>query len=147
VSLAEKLAIESALRAKLAQVQGEIKKETAAINKSAQPWDPNRDRVPLAEAQARADSVAAAFGLAAARPYGGEEPLDYKIRMAKSFQQYAADPSLREVDLTELAAANPTVCNRFIETIYNDAMAYAEAPASVPSCQMREIVRADQSGR
>jgi hypothetical protein len=145
MSLAEDLALAAGLRQRLAELERGIKTESAKLNKSAEPWDPNANRAQYAAAQSRADSVAAAFGQSAPPPMGGEGLLEYRVRLANSFKRFSKN--IQDIDLNELAASSPKAFSNLESDVYNDAMAYASSPSSVPALQLREVVKSDQSGR
>ena len=96
----------------------------------------------IADAQARADSVAAAFGESASRPIQGETPRAYRIRLAASFKKHS--PDWKDVDL---AKADDAVLSLAEKGIYADALKVAQAPATVPAGVLRERVRMDDTGR
>jgi hypothetical protein len=145
MSLAEDIKLAAMMRQRLAELERGIKTESAKLNKNAEPWNPERDRAELARAQARCDSIAALFGSSAPRPMAGEGVIEYRVRLANSLKGYSKN--VRDIDLAETAAASPKAFSNLETEIYNDAMAYASSPASVPQCAMREIVTRDQSGR
>lgn len=99
----------------------------------------------MADAQGRADSAGNALGLApaATRPLLGEKPGDYRRRMASQFKKHS--PQWAGVDIKSLT---DTQAFSIAEaTIYNDAQAHAKKPSEVPAGQLREIKRADATGR
>jgi hypothetical protein len=145
MSLAEDIALAGMMRQRLAELERGIKTESAKLNKNAALWDPNKDREKFAAAQARCDAVAATFGSQAAPPMGGEDLLDYRVRLANSFKSYSKN--VKDVDLTELATASPKAFENLEAEVYQDALAFANAPASVPALQLRTVVKKDESGR
>jgi len=94
------------------------------------------------DAQARADSVAQAFGDSAPRPMKGESLLTYRKRLLKKYQTHSN--TWKSVDLGPmsgdvLAIAEPQ--------IYNDAMIAAKNPTDLPEDTLREVITTDRTGR
>jgi 8-oxo-dGTP pyrophosphatase MutT (NUDIX family) len=101
------------------------------------------DRAAYADAQARADSVYAAFGDAAPRPLQGEGLMAYRRRLARKLQPHSA--AWKDVKLDALGdAAALTVAEG---QIYADAAKAARNPVDLPNGQLMEITRTDATGR
>ena len=101
------------------------------------------EREELSEAQAKADSVANAFGERASAPMAGETPLGYRKRLASKFKVHSKQYA--EIDLN--AVADSALFGIIEKSIYADAQAAAFSPATVVPNQLRPIVRADATGR
>ena len=86
----------------------------------------------LSAAQAKADSVAHAFGDKAPAPMMGEKPLSYRRRVADMFKKYSAD--WKDMDLSVLGSSLG-IAER---AIYADAMSAANMPASYGEGVLRE---------
>ena len=86
----------------------------------------------LSAAQAKADSVAHAFGDKAPAPMMGEKPLSYRRRVADMFKKYSAD--WKDMDLSVLGNSLG-IAER---AIYADAMSAANMPASYGEGVLRE---------
>lgn len=97
---------------------------------------PDEERTLFASAQARADSIAQAFGDAAPRPLSGETLLDYRKRLVKKFQAHS--PAWKAVDLGKV---DGTVLEVAETGIYADAMTAARSPTDVPFGKLREVRR------
>lgn len=96
----------------------------------------------MADAQARADSVAMAFGKSASRPLSGETLLAYRRRLARDFQRHSAP--WKDVNLSTLPADAFAIAEG---AIYADAQHAAESPVDLPAGELREVKRRDQAGR
>lgn len=118
------------LRQKLADMEGKMPKELS-----------DSDYATMADAQARADEVAQAFGDQAPRPLSGESPLAYRKRLAGKFKSNSA--AWKEVDLSLL----PDAAFGIAETqIYADALQVAKSPVTVPPGELRKVQRRLDSG-
>lgn len=93
------------------------------------------DYASMAEAQARADSVAHAFGDAAPRPLQGEDLMAYRKRLAVKFQGHSQ--AWKGVDLNGISDA--TAIGIAEKQIYADAMAAAMSPDAPEGGGLREI--------
>lgn len=101
------------------------------------------EREELSEAQAKADSVANAFGERASAPMAGETPLAYRRRLASKFKAHSKEYAT--IDLN--AVADSALFGIIEKSIYADAQAAAFSPATIVPNQLRPIVRADATGR
>lgn len=101
------------------------------------------EREELSEAQAKADSVANAFGERASAPMAGETPLAYRRRLASKFKAHSKEYA--SIDLN--AVADSALFGIIEKSIYADAQTAAYSPATVVPNQVRAIVRADATGR
>lgn len=138
----EKMALEKAEEAKKdAEMEG-IKKKIADMDEKMPKEMSDSDYAEMADAQAKADSVASAFGTSASRPLNGEGLLAYRKRMARGFQKHSK--TWGEVDVYVL----PKSAFEIAETqIYADAMQAARTPTDLPLGQLREIRQTDRAGR
>lgn len=96
----------------------------------------------MADAHAKADSVASAFGERAASPIPGETPLAYRRRLLGKIKDHSAD--WKDADLSKLDSVSFAVAEK---NIYAAAMIAANAPVTDLSHGLREIVRTDEAGR
>jgi hypothetical protein len=94
-------------------------------------------------AQARADVVAKALGLAAPPPLIGESLFDYRCRLVLPYLKHSAH--YKSADLSKVA--DPTAFNAAEDSIYADAMTEAEHPSTFKPGQLRTIATPDASGR
>ncbi len=130
---AERMAKEKAdsdLRLEIAELRSRIPTELS-----------DADRNELADAQIKADSVFSAFGQRAPSPVSGEKPLAYRRRLLVKLQEHS--PDFKGVDLSAIADAQ--LLNIAEKQIYADAQ--SAASLSVGPGQLREIKRADATGR
>jgi len=100
------------------------------------------DRAAMADAQAKADSVYAAFGDSAPRPLQGETLLAYRKRLAAKMQ-----PHCKAFKDVNLSACDATVLNAIEAQIYADAQVAASSPAAVPAGVLMERTTQDATGR
>ena len=99
---------------------------------------PDSDAAEMAGAQARGDSIASLFGERAPRPFSGENPTAYRLRVLRAFQKHS--PVWKDADLDKICA--DSVALGVIEKqVYADAQANARNPAAIPLGELREIVR------
>jgi len=104
---------------------------------------PEAERGRFVEAQARADRVAQAFGDTAPRWLNGESLLQYRRRLARTFQHHSGD--WKGVDLSRIAdEAALDIAER---RIYADAMEAALHPADTSTPFLRPISETDRAGR
>ena len=103
----------------------------------------DEDRAKFADAQARADSVALAWGKQAPPPMSGEALINYRVRLADQFKEHAKDWA--EVDLIGLPERVLDTAER---VIYADAMQAALHPVEVGEAMvLRPIQKRDAAGR
>ena len=102
---------------------------------------PESDAAAIADEQARADAVHAAFGTRAPRPLDGETTADYQIRMARGFQRHSK--RWKDTNLGVLDAATRTVV---VGDIYNDAVVASKSDEHIPAGQLVPFRRTNESG-
>lgn len=96
-----------------------------------------------ADAQARADSVYAAFGDSAPRALQGESLMAYRRRLVRSLQKHST--AWKDVKLEAIGDAQALAV---AETqIYADAAHAARNPVDLPGGKLQEITRTDATGR
>lgn len=130
---AEKMAKEKAdsqLRQEIAELRSRIPTELS-----------DEERNEVAEAQVKADSVFSSFGKRAPIPLSGEKPMAYRRRLMIQLQEHS--PDYKAVDLS--AIADSQLLSTAEKHIYADAQ--KAASLSVGHGQLREIKRADATGR
>ncbi|EIY2678537.1 NUDIX domain-containing protein [Raoultella planticola] len=130
---AEKMAKEKAdsqLRQEIAELRSRIPTELS-----------DEERNEVAEAQVKADSVFSSFGKRAPIPLSGEKPMAYRRRLMIQLQEHS--PDYKSVDLS--AIADSQLLSTAEKHIYADAQ--KAASLSVGPGQLREIKRADATGR
>jgi len=96
-----------------------------------------------ADAQAKADSVFAAFGKAASRPLAGEALLSYRKRLLRGLQAYS--DSYKEVNLNSIKDA--ALLNLAEKQIFADALSAAKSPMVFAADQLIEVNEKDRAGR
>ncbi|HBV9606243.1 TPA: NUDIX domain-containing protein [Klebsiella pneumoniae] len=101
----------------------------------------DEERNEVAEAQVKADSVFSSFGKRAPIPLSGENPMAYRRRLMIQLQEHS--PDYKAVDLS--AIADSQLLSTAEKHIYADAQ--KAASLSVGPGQLREIKRADATGR
>lgn len=142
----ERLAIE---RARGTDVDGienskadsELKRQIEELRSRIPTELSDAERNEVADAQVKADSVFSSYGKRAPMPLHGEKPMAYRRRMMVQLQQHSAD--YKDVDLSAIADAQ--VLKIAEKQIYADAQ--ASASLSIGAGQLREIKRADATGR
>lgn len=122
------------LRSKIAAMESRLANITRPLSAT--------DRDQLAGAQARADSLAQAFGDSVSPPLHGERPIEYRKRLAEKFKKHSAAMKNEKFDgLSDGAFAIVE------ERIYADAQAAARSPAQMPAGRLMQHVRRDSAGR
>lgn len=104
----------AALKDKVDEMEGKIPKDLT-----------DEDAAAMADAQSKADSVYMALGQSAPRPAAGETPLAYHRRALKGVISHSK--TFKDVDLTKFDAVTLKAVG---ETVYNDAMVFANSPAA-----------------
>ncbi|MFJ5338355.1 NUDIX domain-containing protein [Pectobacterium sp. CHL-2024] len=123
------------------KADSELRREIAALKSRIPTELTDEERNEVADAQVKADSVFSSFGRRAPAPLSGEKPLAYRRRMAIQLQEHS--PDFKTADLSSIADASMF---SFAERqIYADAQ--AAASLSVGPGMLREIKRADATGR
>ena len=133
------------------EVKDDKRADSAAIDKlvaarvaAAMPKElSDADRQLIAEAQARADSVASMFGERATAPLFGESPRAYRRRLAAQFQPKSAEWS--KVKLAEIK--DDAMFDIAESRIYADAQAASMSPGAFSGESLREIIKTDAAGR
>jgi hypothetical protein len=100
-----------------------------------------RESEERAQAQARADSAAQAFGESAPPPMTAERAFDYRKRLLRPFQKHSA--TFKEVDLYTVSDA--ATLAGIESVIYADAVKASKSP-EVLNGFMRQIKRTNDSG-
>ncbi|MFU0872691.1 NUDIX hydrolase [Kluyvera sichuanensis] len=123
------------------KADSDLRREIAELKTRIPTELSDEERNELADAQVKADSVFAAFGNRAPQPLAGEKPMAYRRRLMVQLQEHSAD--YKGVDLSAIADAQ--VLKIAEKQIYADAQ--SAASLSVGPGQLREIKRADATGR
>lgn len=118
----------------------DVRKRIDAVEKMIPKQMSDADYAAMADVQARADSVAQAFGDSAPRPLQGEDIGAYRRRLAKKFQAHSE--RAKEVNL--MAIHDEAGFALFEDMIYNDAQAAALKPTDLAHGELRPITRTDQ---
>ena len=95
-----------------------------------------------ADAQHRADSVAAMFGERAPPPMSGEDTLTYRKRMLRRFVKYS--PQFKDADIHAIADA--ATFGGIEAVVYADAAAASKDPTDLPEHVLLPITRTTESG-
>ena len=103
----------------------------------------DEEEAKYADAQAKADSVYAAFGKSASRPLAGESLLSYRKRMARGLQAYS--DAYKDVSLASIKDAKLLAIAE--KQIYADALIAAKSPTMYAADQLIEIHEKDRAGR
>ncbi len=93
------------------------------------------------DAQARAERAYQAFGMRADAPMQSEQPLAYRVRLARGLMRHS--PMFKEADLGLLSADPKTFC-KVEEKIYADAVAASRLPP--PDGRQEKRVRQTETG-
>lgn len=96
-----------------------------------------------ADAQAKCDSVLAAFGKSASRPLQGENLLAYRKRLLRGLQAYS--DAYKDINLASIQDAN--LLNLAEKQIFADALNAAKSPTMFAADQLVEIHEKDRAGR
>jgi hypothetical protein len=104
---------------------------SAELEKPGRRSDSDKDRAARADAQARCDSVAFAWGQQAPPPMAGEEVLDYRRRLLSPFQRHSEE--FKDVDLNKIAGP---AFNGIEARIYADARVAANKKIEVSGNQL-----------
>lgn len=103
----------------------------------------DEEEAKYADAQAKADSVFAAFGKSASRPLSGESLMSYRKRLLRGLQAYS--DSYKEVNLASIKDA--ALLNVAEKQIFADALVAAKSPLVYAADQLVEIHEKDRAGR
>jgi hypothetical protein len=120
----------------------EIKKRIDAVEEMMPKEVSDAEYEEMADAQAKADSVAMAFGDSASRPLVGESVLGYRKRLAGKFKQHSS--AYKDVDIAKIA--DPALFGIVEKQIYSDAMSSANNPVGGDFSGLREIKSRSPSG-
>lgn len=123
----------------VAPLQARIEEVAAMIPKALT----DADYHAMADAQARADTVFAAFGDHAPRPLQGEDLNSYRRRLATKMKDHSN--TWKGVDLLKIA--DDTAFSIAETQIYADAMSSAHNPVDLPPDVLRAITARDTTGR
>jgi ADP-ribose pyrophosphatase YjhB (NUDIX family) len=126
---------EEKLRNEMSELKARVDAQTAEVA----PEEANA----IADAQIRADSVANLFGERAPMAQRGESALAYRKRLALKYQKYS--PRAKDIDIASIT--NSGVLAMAEERIYTDAQVNATSIDAVGAGNLREVRRADQTGR
>ncbi len=112
-----------------------------AVKKVSAPERSDTEAAEMADAQARCDAVAMAFGKSARPPMAGETPIAYRRRLAAEYKEHS--PTWKGIDLSTLVDAALPIAEK---QIYADAQAAARAPSGMPALTLREVRVPRQGG-
>ena len=104
--------------------------------------DDARHRAALADAQAKADTVAQAFGWQAPRPMSGELLGEYRRRLLRRFLPYSQ--KFKDVDPSTIQ--DGSVFDGVEALVFADAITAARTPENFPG-MLREVKKTDAAGR
>ena len=131
---AKEVAADAARKARRDRVQArkdmQRRHDTAALT-TAQAAAERDTHAKNLDVQARANSVAHAWGMAAPPPMQGEATLAYRVRLARHHQQYCTEPSFKTLDLGALAAVQPAALDGIERRIYANSLAASANPIGV----------------
>lgn len=137
----EKADAEEAEKMAKEKADSQILQEIAELRSRIPAELSDEERNEVAEAQVKADSVFSSFGKRAPIPLSGEKPMAYRRRLMIQLQEHS--PDYKAVDLS--AIADSQLLSTAEKHIYADAQ--KAASLSVGPGQLREIKRADATGR
>ncbi|HDS5937736.1 NUDIX hydrolase [Klebsiella quasipneumoniae] len=137
----EKADAEEAEKMAKEKADSQILQEIAELRSRIPTELSDEERNEVAEAQVKADSVFSSFGKRAPIPLSGEKPMAYRRRLMIQLQEHS--PDYKAVDLS--AIADSQLLSTAEKHIYADAQ--KAASLSVGPGQLREIKRADATGR
>lgn len=119
----------------------DVKKRIADVAAQLPKAMTDADHAALADAQARADDIFHPLGGRAPRPLDGETVIGYERRVTAKLKEHSA--TWKSIDLASIPDA---VFEPIRNSIYNDALAAANSPASIPPGQLRAITTTTASG-
>lgn len=137
----EKADAEEAEKMAKEKVDSQLLQEIAELRSRIPTELSDEERNEVAEAQVKADSVFSSFGKRAPISLSGEKPMAYRRRLMIQLQEHS--PDYKSVDLS--AIADSQLLSTAEKHIYADAQ--KAASLSVGPGQLREIKRADATGR
>ena len=103
----------------------------------------DEEEAEYADAQAKADSVLAAFGKSASRPLQGEGLMAYRKRLLRGLQAYS--DSYKEINLASIK--DVALLGLAEKQIFADALVAAKSPLVYAADQLVEINEKDRAGR
>jgi len=122
---------------------GEMKPDDDDAKKDEEAMKMDEAAAEYADAQAKCDSVLAAFGKSASRPLQGESLMAYRKRLLRGLQAYS--DSYKDINLATIKDAK--LLELAEKQIMNDAMTAARTSSHVPGDQLIAIQSRDSSGR
>ena len=124
---------------------GEIKfdEDEAMCDEEEEAMKADEAAAEYADAQAKCDSVLAAFGKSASRPLQGENLLAYRKRLLRGLQAYS--DSYKDISLASIKDANLLALAE--KQIFADALNAAKSPSMFAADQLIEINEKDRAGR
>lgn len=126
---------------KKAKADSDLREKIASLEAKLPAALSDADLESLSEAQAKADSVFAAFGERAPRPMQGETPLAYRRRIAGKLKSHSQ--TYKDADIS---AADGALFDIAEKAIYADAFSAASAPSRVPAGQLHRRTRQTGAG-
>ena len=121
----------------------EDKEEEAKMDEEEEAMKADEEAAEYADAQAKCDSVLAAFGKSASRPLQGENLMSYRKRLLRGLQAYS--DSYKEVNLHSIKDAK--LLSLAEKQIFADALNAAKSPSMYAADQLIEINEKDRAGR
>ena len=145
---AKEKAAEEEMKADAGEVEmpaGEIKPdaEESEEDKEEAAAKADEEEAAMCDAQAKADSVLAAFGKSASRPLQGENLMSYRKRLLRGLQAYS--DAYKEVNLASIKDA--ALLGLAEKQIFADALVAAKSPLAYAADQLIEINEKDRAGR
>jgi len=124
---------------------GEIKfdEDEAMCDEEEEAAKADEEEAKYADAQAKCDSVLAAFGKSASRPLQGESLLAYRKRLLRGLQAYS--DSYKDIKLASIKDAK--LLSLAEKQIFADALNAAKSPSMFAADQLIEINEKDRAGR
>ena len=104
----------------------------------------HEDEIELAKAQTRADEVYQHLGDRAPKPLAGMNPIAYRKMLAAKLQVHSK--AFGKIDL-RMDSITGEAFDAIEQSIYNDAVAFAQSPGSAKPGVLIPIVRTDEAGR
>ena len=140
---AEREDAEEDVKEKIADALTPIQKRIADVERALPRQVSDADYAAMADAQAKADRIYQAFNDSAPRPQNGEDLPAYRRRLAHNLKKHST--SLKDANV--YAMADEATFDFVEKTIYADAEAAALRPADIPFGHLREVKKADVTGR
>jgi len=127
-------------QAKIADELASLKTKIADMQREL----PDSEKEEIADAQYKADSIAAALGDTAPRPMFGEFPKSYRARLLEKFKKHS--PAWKDLDITKMARVDASILDIAEKQVYSDAMAAANMPSTYQPGMLREVKRRTDAG-